>query len=209
MSEASSVIRVLVVDDHPLLRDGLAAVINAEADMSLVGEASEGEDAVSLYRRIHPDVTLMDLQMPGMCGLDAIREIRSGTPSARIIVLTTYPGDAQAARALKAGAAGFLLKSSVRKELLDAIRVVHSGKRFVPADAAIQIAENMLDESLSARELEVLQCVAEGMANKVIGNQLGIAEETVKAHMKNIMEKLAVHDRSHAVSKGLKSGIIK
>ena len=208
MSEVSSRIRIVVVDDHPLLRAGIAAVVNAEPDMVLVGEATRGDEAVTLFRSMHPDITLMDLQMPGMSGLDAIREIRSGTPSARIIVLTTYPGDAQASGALKAGAAGFLLKSSVRKDLLQAIRVVHSGRRFVPADAAIQIAENLLDESLSQRELEVLQCVAQGMANKVVAGKLGIAEETVKAHMRNIMEKLSVHDRTHAVTKALKSGII-
>lgn len=209
MSEVSSRIRIVVVDDHPLLRAGIAAVVNAEPDMVLVGEATRGDEAVTLFRSMHPDITLMDLQMPGMSGLDAIREIRSGTPSARIIVLTTYPGDAQASGALKAGAAGFLLKSSVRKDLLQAIRVVHSGRRFVPADAAIQIAENLLDESLSQRELEVLQCVAQGMANKVVAGKLGIAEETVKAHMRNIMEKLSVHDRTHAVTKALKSGIIR
>jgi len=209
MSEVSSRIRIVVVDDHPLLRAGIAAVVNAEPDMVLVGEATRGDEAVALFRSMHPDITLMDLQMPGMSGLDAIREIRSGTPSARIIVLTTYPGDAQASGALKAGAAGFLLKSSVRKDLLQAIRVVHSGRRFVPADAAIQIAENLLDESLSQRELEVLQCVAQGMANKVVAGKLGIAEETVKAHMRNIMEKLSVHDRTHAVTKALKSGIIR
>lgn len=209
MSEVSSRIRIIVVDDHPLLRAGIAAVVNAEPDMVLVGEATRGDEAVTLFRSMHPDITLMDLQMPGMSGLDAIREIRSGTPSACIIVLTTYPGDAQASGALKAGAAGFLLKSSVRKDLLQAIRVVHSGRRFVPADAAIQIAENLLDESLSQRELEVLQCVAQGMANKVVAGKLGIAEETVKAHMRNIMEKLSVHDRTHAVTKALKSGIIR
>nr|WP_298128520.1 response regulator transcription factor [uncultured Pseudoxanthomonas sp.] len=209
MSEVSSRIRIVVVDDHPLLRAGIAAVVNAEPDMVLVGEATRGDEAVALFRSMHPDITLMDLQMPGMSGLEAIREIRNGTPSARIIVLTTYPGDAQASGALKAGAAGFLLKSSVRKDLLQAIRVVHSGRRFVPADAAIQIAENLLDESLSQRELEVLQCVAQGMANKVVAGKLGIAEETVKAHMRNIMEKLSVHDRTHAVTKALKSGIIR
>ena len=209
MSEVSSRIRIVVVDDHPLLRAGIAAVVNAEPDMILVGEATRGDEAVALFRSMHPDITLMDLQMPGMSGLEAIREIRNGTPSARIIVLTTYPGDAQASGALKAGAAGFLLKSSVRKDLLQAIRVVHSGRRFVPADAAIQIAENLLDESLSQRELEVLQCVAQGMANKVVAGKLGIAEETVKAHMRNIMEKLSVHDRTHAVTKALKSGIIR
>ncbi|MCH6482146.1 response regulator transcription factor [Pseudoxanthomonas sp. LH2527] len=209
MSEVSSRIRIIVVDDHPLLRAGIAAVVNAEPDMVLVGEATRGDEAVTLFRSMHPDITLMDLQMPGMSGLDAIREIRSGTPSACIMVLTTYPGDAQASGALKAGAAGFLLKSSVRKDLLQAIRVVHSGRRFVPADAAIQIAENLLDESLSQRELEVLQCVAQGMANKVVAGKLGIAEETVKAHMRNIMEKLSVHDRTHAVTKALKSGIIR
>lgn len=196
------------MDDHPLLRDGIAAVIRAELDMALVGEASNGQEAVELFRRLHPDVTLMDLQMPGMNGLDAIREIRSGSPAARIIVLTTYPGDAKAVQALKAGAGGFLLKSSLRKDLIEAIRAVHSGRRFVPGDVAMLIAENLHDEPLSQRELEVLRCVAQGMSNKVVAVHLGIAEETVKAHMKNIMGKLSARDRTHAVAIAIKRGLL-
>lgn len=208
MGKAASRIGILAVDDHPILRDGISAVIESQPDMSLIGEAGNGEEAVAAFRLLHPDVTLMDLQMPGMNGIEAIARIRSGSPSARILVLTTYPGDAQAVRALKAGAAGFLLKSSLRKELLDAIRAVHAGRRYVPAEVAAQIAEHLAEEALSQRELEVLRCVAQGMANKVAASRLGIAEETVKAHMKNIMGKLAARDRTHAVSIALKRGII-
>jgi DNA-binding NarL/FixJ family response regulator len=150
----------------------------------------------------------MDLQMPGMKGIDAILEIRSSSPEARIIVLTTYPGDAQAVRALKAGAVGFLLKSMLRKDLLDAIRAVHAGKKVVPAEVASQIAEHLLDEALSQREIEVLRCVAQGMSNKVVGARLGIAEETVKAHMRNIMGKLHARDRAHAVGMATNRGIL-
>lgn len=208
MGRAASMIRILIVDDHPLLRDGIAAVVSGEPDMTLVGEAANGEEAVAMFRRLHPDVTLMDLQMPGMNGIEAITEIRSDSPSARIIVLTTYPGDAQAVRALKAGAAGFLLKSMLRKDLLEAIRAVQAGRRFVPAEVAAQIAEHMLEEPLSQREIEVLACVAKGNSNKVVAARLGIAEETVKAHMKNIMGKLVANDRTHAVSIALTRGIL-
>ncbi|MEG3191566.1 response regulator transcription factor [Lysobacter sp. D1-1-M9] len=208
MSEGPAKISILAVDDHPLLRDGIAALIDAQPDMVILGEATDGEQAVEMFRRLHPDITLMDLQMPGMNGVEAIAEIRKGSPAARVIVLTTYPGDAQAVRAMKAGASGFLLKSSLRKELLNAIRIVHSGKKFVPAEVAAQIAENLVQEALSQREIEVLRCVAQGMANKVVASKLGIAEETVKAHMKNIMGKLSANDRTHAVTIGLKRGII-
>jgi DNA-binding NarL/FixJ family response regulator len=208
MGQSSPTIRILAVDDHPLLRDGIAAMIAAQAEMTLVGEASNGQEAVALFRRLHPDVTLMDLQMPDMNGLEAIREIRSGSPAARIIVLTTYPGDAQAVQALKAGAGGFLLKSSIRKELVEAIRTVHSGRRYIPGEVAMLIAENLHDEALSQRELEVLACVAQGMANKVVAVRLGIAEETVKAHMKHIMAKLSARDRTHAVAMAIKRGLL-
>lgn len=208
MGRAGAMIRILIVDDHPLLRDGISAVVSGEPDMTLAGEAANGEEAVEMFRRLHPDVTLMDLQMPGMNGIEAITEIRSESPSARIIVLTTYPGDAQAVRALKAGAAGFLLKSMLRKDLLDAIRAVQAGRRFVPAEVAAQIAEHMLEEPLSQREIEVLACVAKGNSNKVVAARLGIAEETVKAHMKNIMGKLVANDRTHAVSIALTRGIL-
>lgn len=208
MTLPSAPIKILTVDDHPLLRDGIAAMISTQPDLTLVGEASDGLEAVELFRRLHPDVTLMDLQMPGMNGMDAIRGIRSASPAARIIVLTTYPGDAHAVQALKAGAVGFLLKSSLRKDLTEAIRAVHSGRRFVPPDVAMLIAENLHDESLSQRELEVLRFVAQGMANKVVAVQLGIAEETVKAHMKNIMAKLSARDRTHAVVIAIKRGVL-
>ena len=208
MGAVASAIRVLVVDDHPLLRDGVAAVVGGERDMALVGQAESGEQAVELFRRLRPDVTLMDLKMPGMKGIDAMREIRAASPSARIIVLTTYPGDVQATEALKAGAAGFLLKSMLRKDLLDAIRVVHAGGRVVPPEVASQIAQHMPGQTLSEREIEVLRCVAQGMANKVVGARLGITEETVKAHMKNIMGKLSARDRTHAVSMATNRGIL-
>lgn len=208
MNLPSAPIKILTVDDHPLLRDGIAAMISTQPDLTLVGEASDGLEAVELFRRLHPDVTLMDLQMPDMNGMDAIREIRSASPAARIIVLTTYPGDAHAVQALKAGAVGFLLKSSLRKDLTEAIRAVHSGRRFVPAEVAMLIAENLHDESLSQRELEVLRFVAQGMANKVVAVHLGIAEETVKAHMKNIMAKLSARDRTHAVVIAIKRGVL-
>lgn len=201
-------IRVLVVDDHPLMREGIAAVIAGQDDMILIGEASDGAEAVATYAALHPDVVLMDLRMPGMDGIEAITAIRAASPRARIIVLTTYRGDVQATRALQAGAAGYLLKSSLRRELLDAIRDVHAGRRRVPAEIAAGIAENLSGESLSPRELEVLRSVAAGNANKRIGAELGISEETVKAHMKNILTKLDARDRTHAVTIAIRRGII-
>jgi len=208
MSDTVRRIRILVVDDHPLLRDGVAAVLGGEADMALVGQAASGEQAIDMFRRLGPDVTLMDLKMPGMKGIDAMREIRSGSPRARIIVLTTYPGDVQALQALRAGASGFLLKSMLRKDLLDAIRAVHAGRRVVPDEVASQIAQHMHEQDLSEREIQVLDSVAQGMANKVVGARLGITEETVKAHMKNIMGKLSARDRTHAVSIATSRGIL-
>jgi len=209
MSEPTAgMIRVLVVDDHPLMRDGIAAVIAGQDDMRLIGEASDGAEAVAAYAALHPDVVLMDLRMPGMDGIEAITAIRAASPRARIIVLTTYRGDVQATRALQAGAAGYLLKSSLRRELLDAIRDVHAGRRRVPAEIAAGIAENLSGESLSPRELDVLRSVAAGNANKRIGAELGISEETVKAHMKNILTKLDARDRTHAVTIAIRRGII-
>jgi two-component system, NarL family, response regulator len=204
----AGLIRVLVVDDHPLMRDGIAAVIAGQDDMRLIGEASDGAEAVAAYAALHPDVVLMDLRMPGMDGIEAIIAIRAASPRARIIVLTTYRGDVQATRALQAGAAGYLLKSSLRRELLDAIRDVHAGRRRVPAEIAAGIAENLSGESLSPRELDVLRSVAAGNANKRIGAELGISEETVKAHMKNILTKLDARDRTHAVTIAIRRGII-
>jgi DNA-binding NarL/FixJ family response regulator len=206
MSEAR--IRVMVVDDHPLMREGIAAVIGGQADLVLVGEASDGHEAVEAYLRLRPDVVLMDLRMPGMDGIEAITAIRAQAPQARIIVLTTYRGDVQVVRALSAGASGYLLKSLLRRELLDTIRDVHAGARRVPPEIAAGIAEHLSDESLSGRELEVLQCVAAGNANKLVAAELGISEETVKAHMKNILAKLGARDRTHAVTIAIKRGII-
>lgn len=201
-------IRVLVVDDHPVLRDGVAAALQNQVDMEMVGEARNGEEAVERFRELRPDVTLMDLQMPGMNGVDAITAIRVEHPDARIIVLTTYTGDAQAVRALKAGAAGYLLKGSLRTELIDAIRDVHRGHRHVTRDVADEIATHVVDEILSEREIAILRLVAIGKANKQVAAELGLSEETIKGHMKNIFAKLGVADRTHAVTLAAKRGII-
>jgi DNA-binding NarL/FixJ family response regulator len=201
-------IRILAVDDHPMLREGIAAAIARQSDMILVGEAVTGREAIEAFRTTRPDVTLMDLQMPEMNGEDAISAIRAEFPAARIIVLTTYKGDAQALRALKAGASGYLLKSAIRKEMMDAIRTVHAGRPSIPAEIAIQIAEHVAADALSEREIEVLRCVAQGAANKEVAFRLQISEETVKVHMKHILEKLDVTDRTHAVTIALSRGII-
>ena len=201
-------IRILTVDDHQLLREGIAAVLARQDDMTLVGEADSGREAVDAFRRLRPDVTLMDLRMPDMNGIEAITAIRAEFPAARIIVLTTYKGDAQAAAALKAGAAGYLLKNLVRKELIETIRLVHSGKRRVPPEIATEIAEHVADDALTERELEVLRRVASGMSNKLIAVELAISEETVKTHMKSILPKLDAADRTHAVMIALKRGIL-
>ena len=201
-------IRILTVDDHPLLREGMAAVITGQADMVLVAEANNGKEAVAQFRAHRPDVTLMDLQMPTMSGIDAIVAIRKEFPNARIIVLTTYSGDAQAVRAFKAGASGYLLKNMVRKELVETIRTVHGGKKKIPSEIAMEMAEHHMDDALTEREMEVLRHVAAGSANKIIADQLHISEETVKAHMKNILVKLAANDRTHAVTIALRRGII-
>jgi len=204
----SEMIRVLTVDDHQLLREGIAAVIESQADMTLVAQASNGREAVESFRRLRPDVTLMDLRMPDMSGIEAISAIRSAYRDARIVVLTTYAGDAQAAAALKAGAVGYLLKSLVRKELLETIRAVHSGKRRVPPEIATEIAEHVADDALTVREVEVLRRVAAGKSNKLIAAELDIAEGTVKTHMKSILPKLDASDRTHAVMIALKRGIL-
>jgi DNA-binding NarL/FixJ family response regulator len=201
-------IRVMTVDDHPALRDGIAMIIEHEADMTLIAEASNGAEAISSYDQMRPDVTLMDLQMPVMDGLEAIVRIRTIAPSARIIVLTTYDGDVQAVQALKAGAASYLLKSTLRRELLDAIRSVHSGRCYLPAGVAQQIAIHSADEALTQRELDVLRLVAEGKANKVIAWELSISDDTVKAHLRSIFAKLDVNDRTHAVTAALRRGAI-
>jgi DNA-binding NarL/FixJ family response regulator len=202
------VIRILTVDDHQLLREGIAAVLEGQEDMKLVGEASNGLEAIESFRRVRPDVTLMDLRMPDMSGIAAIRAIRAEFPTARIIVLTTYAGDAQAAAALKAGAAGYLLKNLVRKDLTDTIRVVHSGRRSVPPEIAMDIAEHVADDALTDRETQVLRRVAAGKSNKLIAAELDISEGTVKTHMKSILPKLNASDRTHAVMIALKRGIL-
>ncbi|HEV7732201.1 MAG TPA: response regulator transcription factor [Candidatus Binatia bacterium] len=201
-------IRVLSVDDHPLLREGIAALVGNQDDMTLIGEAANGREAVEQFRVLRPDVTLMDLQMPEMSGIDAIIAIRAECPDARIIVLTTYAGDVLARRALKAGAQAYVLKGLVRKELLDTIRAVHAGKKRIHPDVATELADHTADDALTAREIEVLTLIAAGNANKLVADQLSISEETVKGHVKNILSKLGANDRTHAVTLGLKRGII-
>ena len=201
-------IRVLSVDDHPLLREGIAALVGNQTDMRLVAEASNGREALELFRQFRPDVTLMDLQMPEMGGIDAMSSIRSEFPEARIIVLTTHAGDFQVSRALKAGARAYLLKGSLRKELLETIRAVYAGQKRLSSEVAAEIAEHAGDETLTPREIQVLRLVAGGNANKEIAAQLSLTEETVKSHVRNILAKLEAHDRTHAVAIGLRRGII-
>jgi DNA-binding NarL/FixJ family response regulator len=201
-------IRVMVVDDHLVLREGVASILDGETDVEIVGTAENGADAIAAFTKLRPDVTLMDLQMPVMSGLEALAEIRRLSPKARVIVLTTYEGDAQAVRALKAGAAGYLLKSSLRKELIDAIRAVHGGQRYVLAEVAQEIAIHAAEEPLTEREIAVLQLVAAGKANKAIAHDLSLAEDTVKAHLRSVFSKLDVSDRTQAVTTALRRGII-
>ena len=201
-------IRVLCVDDHPLLREGIAVLIGNQSDMELVAEAANGREAVEQFRKHRPDVTLMDLQMPMVNGFDAISAIRSEFPEARILVLTTHTGDVQVSRALKAGARAYLLKGSVREELLDTIRAVHAGQKRLSPEVAAEVAEHATDDALTARETDVLRLVAGGNANKEIAARLSLTEETVKSHVRNIMAKLGANDRTHAVAIGVKRGII-
>ena len=208
MTSLDNRIRILVVDDHPVLRQGLAALLSNESDMRLVAEASNGLEAIEQFRRVRPDITLLDVQMPEMGGIEAIVSIRAEFPQARIIVLTTYPGDALAQRALLAGAQGYVLKGMLRKELLDTIRAVHRGQRKVSADVATQLAHHTADDVLSDREIQVLKLVATGNSNKRIANQLKITEETVKGHVRSVLAKLGVSDRTHAVTVALTRGII-
>src|SRR5271170_6123230 len=208
MASVPDMIRILAVDDHPLLRKGIAALVNAEPDMKLVAEASNGHEAIEMFRQHRPDVTLMDLQMPDLNGTETIVRIQSDFPDARIVVLTTYTGDAQVLRALRAGARGYILKGHVHRELLDTIRAVHAGQKRIPPDIAAELAEHAMDDELTEREIDVLKLVAAGNGNKQIADQLSIGEATVKSHVSNIMSKLGANDRSHAVTIGLTRGII-
>lgn len=201
-------IRILIVDDHPVLREGVAAMLEDEADFAIVGEASNGIEAIERARAARPDVILMDLQMAGMNGFEAIRAIRKENPDARILVLTTYSGDVQAVRALKAGAIGYMLKSSIRRDLLQAIRNVHQGKRHIDQAIANEIAVHVASDMLTERETAVLHLVAQGKPNKAIAWDLGLSQETVKAHLRSIFAKLDVSDRTHAVTVAIRRGII-
>jgi DNA-binding NarL/FixJ family response regulator len=202
-----SLIRILAVDDHPLLRKGIAALVNAEPDMKLVAEASDGQEAVDKFRSHRPDITLMDLQMPGSNGIEAIGHIQREFPDARIIILTTYSGDAQALRAIRAGARGYILKRQVHRELLETIRAVHGGQKRIPPEIAVELVERG-GEDLTPREIDVLKLIAAGYANKQIADQLSIGEASAKSHVANILSKLGANDRAHAVTIGLKRGII-
>ena len=208
MSDDPTKIRILVVDDHPLLRQGIAGLIADQSDMSLVAEASNGREAIQQFRAHRPDVTLMDLQMPDMNGLDAMVSIRSEFPEARIIILTTYTSDVKILRAHKAGARGHLLKNMLHKELLETIRAVHAGRKSLSAEVSYQLAEHATDDALTPGELSVLRLIADGNANKQIAAQLSLSEETVKGRVKNILSKLGANDRTHAAMIGIKRGII-
>jgi len=208
MSAEASPLRILVVDDHPVVRQGVAGLVGGDPNMRVVGEASNGREAIQQFRVHHPDVVLMDLQMPEMNGLDALMAIRDEAPEARIIVLTTYAGDAQVLRAIKAGARGYLLKSALHRELLETIRGVHAGKKSLSAEVSYELAEHATDDVLTPAEIRVLRLIAEGNANKEIAEQLSVSEETVKGQVRNILSKLGAKDRTHAAMIGLKRGII-
>lgn len=208
MSQDPALIRILSVDDHPLLLQGIAGLIAVETDMLIVAEAANGREALQQFRAHRPDVTLMDLQMPEMSGLDATVAIRAEFPEARIIVLTTYAGDVQALRALKAGARAYLLKSSLRRELLDTVRAVHAGKKSISAEVSFQLAEHAAQEALTPLEVGVLRLIAEGKANKEIATRLSLNEDAIKRHVRSILSKLDASDRTHAVTIGLRRGII-
>ena len=208
MGDRSAQIRILAVDDHALVRQGISVLLDTESDMALVAEASNGREAIQQFRAHRPDITLMDLQMPEMNGLDAITAIRGEFPDAKIIVLTTYRGDVQILRALKAGAQGYLLKNTIHKELIETIQAVHGGKKALSSEASFEIAEHATDDALTPAEINVLRLIAAGNANKQIADQLSITEETVKGRVKNILSKLGANDRTHAAMIGLKRGII-
>jgi DNA-binding NarL/FixJ family response regulator len=208
MSTGPSLIRILAVDDHPMLREGIASLVASQSDMELVAEASTGREALEQFRKHRPNLTLMDVQMPDMDGIEAMVAIRSEFPEARIIVLTTYKGDVKILRALKAGARAFLLKGLLQKELLETIRAVHAGQRRIPPEVAAELADHTIDDALTTREIDVLRLIAGGNSNKLIADQLSITEETVKGYVKNILSKLSASDRTHAVTIALKRGII-
>ena len=208
MSAVSSAIRILCVDDHPLLREGIVALVDGQPDMKIVAECSNGREAIQQFRAHRPDITLMDLQMPEMSGLDAINAIHGEFPDARIVVLTTYSGDVQALRAIQAGARAYLLKNEVHKQLLDTIRAVFAGKKTMSPHVSFELAEHAGDDALTKAEVDVLRLIAAGNANKQIADQLSITEDTVKSRVKNILSKLAANDRTHAAMIGVKRGII-
>jgi DNA-binding NarL/FixJ family response regulator len=208
MNTDSNPIRILTVDDHPVIRQGIAGLIANQPDMTLIGEGANGREAIEQFRAHRPDVTLMDLQMPEMNGIDAIIAIRGEFPQARIVILTTYSGDVQVLRALKAGAFAYLLKNTLHKELRDTIRAVHAGKKTISPEVSFQLAEHAMDDALSPAEVRVLRLIAQGNANKEIAAQLSISEETVKGQVRNILSKLGANDRTHAAIIGLKRGII-
>ena len=208
MSTGPSLIRILAVDDHPMLREGIASLVGSQPDMKLIAEASTGREALEQFRKHRPDLTLMDLQMPDMDGVEAMVAICGEFPDARIIVLTTYKGDVKVLRALKAGARAFLLKGLLRKELLETIRAVHAGQKRIPPEVAAELADHAIDDALTTREIDVLRLIAGGNTNKLIADQLSITEETVKGYVKNILSKLGANDRTHAVTIALKRGFI-
>jgi len=208
MSDEPSPIRILVVDDHPVVREGVTTLVGGQSDMRVVGEASNGREAIQQFRAHRPDITLMDIQMPVMSGLDALIAIRDEAPEARIVMLTTYSGDAQVQRAIKAGARGYLLKNSLHEELLQTIRAVHVGRKAMSAEASFELAEHATDDALTPAEIRVLRLIAEGNANKEIAEQLAISEETVKGQVRNILSKLGAKDRTQAAMIGMKRGIV-
>ena len=209
MSSDNDSIRILTADDHPLIRQGIAGLVATQSDMGVIAEAANGREAIEQFRTHRPDVTLMDLQMPETSGLDAITAIRGEFPDARIIVLTTYSGDVQVLRALKAGARGYLMKDVLDRELLDAIRAVHAGRKSISSEISIELAEHATDETLTPAEVRVLHLIAEGKANKEIARRISTSEATVKGQVRNILAKLGAQDRTHAVTIGLKRGIIR